>query len=90
MGKKNITSDGVIGPWSVRDGKGTIYLAGTFDGATCQVKFKAPWGDVWIPDARFQYSGPTVDLIEVGEQAVIKLSFSGSGGALNVDAEVTT
>lgn len=98
MGKQTATpSNLTIGPWPVRDGQATLYLKGTggdrdWDGATAQVEFKAPWSDPaddWIADSRFTYTEDTVDTIEVGDVASVRIVFSGGGASLEVDGGVS-
>lgn len=89
MAKQTFTANGNSAPWSVRDGKATLYLGGTFDGATVAVEFKAPWGDEWIADSRFAYTEPTVDTIEVGDAASVRLAVSSAGASTSISADVT-
>lgn len=89
MAKQNFTADGSSSPWSIRDGLATLYLAGTFDGATVAVEFKVPWGAEWIADSRFAYTEPTVDVIEVGDAASVRLTVSSAGASTNINADVT-
>lgn len=82
----NLTSDA----YQVRDGKATVYLKGAnWDGSQVQVEFKAPWGNDWIADKRFVYTEDTVDVIDVGDAASVRLVSSLGGGSESVDGDVT-
>lgn len=87
--KKTATSNTTIGPWSIPDGPATIFIkAVDWDGATCQIKFADPDGEM-VADTNHSFTSDTVKVIEAGAFTTAEAEFTGGGVNMEISVNIT-